>query len=234
MTTPTILPHGEFVQLDENLWILEGTLPMKVPLPRTMTVFRLRDGGLWIHSAIALNEKTRDKLESFGAPKVLVVPSTMHRLDAPKYKKLYPSIKVVCPEASRKKVQEKVPVDASCETEFQGSEVIAHVMPGAKPIELAYELPLKSGGKALVINDVLVNVTKTNGLFGSLLGLIGRTGAFRSPPSNKLILLDDRAKFKGWLETQSKRSDIKIVTVSHGDPVTSQVAAKFAAAAEQV
>lgn len=229
-----VLPHGDFKQLDENLWILEGTLPHHMPLPRTMTVFRMKDGGLWIHSAIALNKVARAKLESFGKPTILVVPSTMHRLDAPVYKNLYPSITVVCPEAARQKVREKVPVDDSCEKAFQNSEIVAHLIPGAKPIEMAYELPLAGGGKALVFNDLLVNVTDSKGLLGGFMKLIGRVGAFRSPPSNKLLLLDDRKKFRLWLEKQSLRSDVQLVTVSHGDAVTQQIPQRLAEAARQV
>lgn len=233
-TDKEILPHGEFKQLDQNLWVLNGTLPHHMPLPRSMTVFRMRDGGLWIHSAIALSESTQKKLEAFGKPKYLVVPSTMHRLDAPVYKATYPAIQVVCPEAAIKKVVEKVPVDASCENAFQGSEVKVHVIPGAKPIELAYELPLASGGIALVFNDLLVNVENPTGLMGKFLKLIGRTGSFRSPPSNKLLLLDDRKQFQDWLQQQSMRPEIKIVTVAHGEPVTQRAPQRLSEAALQV
>lgn len=230
----TDLKHGDFKQLDKNLWVLDGELPHHLPLPRSMTVFRMNDGGLWIHSAIALDEKRQRQLESFGRPNYLVVPSKMHRLDAPVYKQTYPSIKVVCPEASRAKVEEKVAVDNSCENEFQGSEIKVHTMPGAKPIELAYELPLASGGKAMVFNDLLVNVTEVKGLMGRLLKFIGRVGAFRSPPSNKLILINDRALFHQWLDTQARRNDVKIITVAHGDPVTEKISQRFTEAAIQI
>lgn len=234
MEKENLLPHGPFKQIDQHLWVLNGTLPHHMPLPRSMTVFRLRSGGLWIHSAIALDEARQRQLESFGHPEYLVVPSTMHRLDAPIYKRTYPSVKVVCPEAAIEKVKEKVAVDDSCENAFQGSEVVVHVIPGAKPIELAYELPLASGGKALVFNDLLVNVEETKGILGGFLKLIGRVGRFRSPPSNKIILLDDRKKFQAWLKEQSQRPEIKIVTVAHGEPVTQKAPQRLAEAALQV
>ena len=229
----TELKHGDFQQLDPNLWILEGELPHHMPLPRTMTVFRLKNGDLWIHSAIALDESRQRQLESFGRPTYLVVPSTMHRMDAPIYKQTYPHIKVVCPEGARKKVSDVVHVDNSCENEFQGTEIIAIVMPGAKPIELAYELPL-SNGKGMVFNDLLVNVENTKGIFGKFLSLIGRVGAFRSPPSNKILLLNDRKKFHQWLSDQSHRTDLSVITVAHGAPVTERIPERFAEAATQV
>ena len=230
----TELKHGDFKKLDENLWVLEGELPHHMPLPRSMTVYRMRNGDLWIHSAIALDETRQRQLEKLGRPAYLVVPSTMHRLDAPVYKQTYPSIRVVCPEAARKKVEQKVPVDNSCEREFQGTEITVHKMPGAKPIELAYELPLAGGGQVLVFNDLLVNVDHPQGFLGKFLSLIGRVGAFRSPPSNKLILLDDRKKFHAWLDEQAKRSDIRLITVAHGEPVTERIPERLREAALQV
>lgn len=234
MEKENLLPHGDFKQIEENLWVLNGTLPHHMPLPRSMTVFRMKDGGLWIHSAIALDDRAQRKLESFGEPKYLVVPNTMHRMDAPVYKDTYPAIKVVCPKASMEKVSEKVPVDASCEEAFADSEIIAHVIPGAKPIEMAYELPLVSGKKALVFNDLLVNVTETKGILGGFLKLIGRIGSFRSPPSNKMLLLDDKKKFAAWLKEQSLRPEIQIVTVAHGEPVTQRAPQRLGEAALQV
>lgn len=229
----TELKHGDFKQLADNLWILDGELPHHMPLPRTMTVYRLKSGDLWIHSAIAIDDRRQKQLESFGTPKFLVVPSTMHRLDAPIYKQTYPSIRVLCPEAARAKVEDKVSVDASCESEFRGPEIKAITMPGAKPKELAYELEV-ANGKALVFNDLLVNVEHTHGLLGRFMKLIGRIGRFRSPPSNKLLLIDDRARFHQWLDDQAQRQDIKIVTVAHGDPVTTDIPHRFAAAAAEV
>lgn len=229
-----LLPHGPFKQLDQNLWVVEGELPHHMPLPRSMTVFRLCDGSLFIHSAIALDDAGQKKLESLGTPKYLVVPSTMHRLDAPAYKETYPDIKVLAPRAAIEKVNEKVQVDEACETAFENTEITVHVMPGAKPIELAYELPLAQGGKALVFNDLLVNVTEAPGILGGLMKLIGRIGSFRSPPSNKLLLIDDRKKFQAWLKAQSLRPEIKIITVAHGEPVTQKAPQRLGEAALQV
>jgi hypothetical protein len=228
-----ILPHGDFKEIDDRLWTLDGELP-HTTLPRTMTVFKMDDGGLWIHSAIALNEETQKKLESFGRPKFLVVPNTMHRLDAPHYKNIYPSIQVVCPQAAIEKVQEKVLVDDTCENAFRGSEIKVHSVPGVKPIELAYELPLAHGGKGLVINDLIVNVPELKGVSGWALKILGRIGFFRTPPMTKLILLENKEKFKNWLLKQSQRKDIRIITLAHGRSITEKTSELLMRAARLV
>jgi hypothetical protein len=225
--------HGDFQQLAENLWTLEGELPHG-PLPRTMTVYRMKDGGLWIHSAIALEDEYLRKLEQLGKPAYLVVPNTMHRMDAGFYKEAFPQIKVVCPEGAREKVEKEVRVDATCEVAFANSEIRVDVMPGVRSIELAYELPLTSGKKAMVFNDVIANVPELKGVGGFILKVMGRIGFFRTPPITKLILLNDRSDFKVWLQQQSQRRDIDVVTVSHGQSVQTQIPQLFKRAASMM
>lgn len=233
MNKEEILPHGDFKQLDESLWVLEGKLPYYNPLPRTMTVYRMKDKGLWIHSAIALNEETFKKLESFGTPKYVVVPNSMHRLDAHFYKERYPNIQVVCPEAALKKVEEAIHVDKTCEEAFAKNEIEVLAIPGVKDVELAFELPL-TFGKALIMTDLLVNVPKVNGLGGFLLKALGRIGYFRTPPLTKLIFVEKKNEFKKWLLELSQDTDLRIITVAHGRPVLNGVSALLKKAAAQI
>jgi hypothetical protein len=228
-----ILPHSDFTQLHPRLWTLEGKLPHHNPLPRTMTVFKMNDGGLWIHSAIALNDETQKKLESFGKPKYVVVPNPDHRLDAHFYKETYPSIQVVCPEAAIKKVEEVISVDAACEVAFANSEIEVIDMPGAKSTELAYEIQL-GDQIALVMTDLLVNLPKVKGVGGLILKAIGRIGFFRSPPISKMLFLEHKHAFRNWLVTESNKPELKIVTMAHGAAVTNGVSDLLKRAAYQV
>jgi hypothetical protein len=61
-----IFPHGELREVAANLWQLRGSLPF--PLPRNMTVHRLPDGELLLHSVVALDDDGMKKLESLGKP----------------------------------------------------------------------------------------------------------------------------------------------------------------------
>src|SRR6218665_296202 len=104
-----VLRHGPLVQLSDNLWWVEGEIP-RMSLKRVMTVVRRSDGTLVIHSAIAMGDKEQRELEALGTPAVLLVPNGMHRLDAPAYKKRYPTLRVYAPRGSREKVEEVMPV----------------------------------------------------------------------------------------------------------------------------
>jgi hypothetical protein len=53
--THEILPHGLPKRIAPDLWQVRGSLP--IPLSRNMTVVRMHDGGLFLHSVIAMNEE---------------------------------------------------------------------------------------------------------------------------------------------------------------------------------
>src|SRR5258706_9598884 len=80
-------------------------------LKRVMTIVRPASGGLVIHNPIALEESGMKEIEDLGTPELLIVPSAFHRLDAPVFKRRYPSARVLTPKGARSKVREVMTVD---------------------------------------------------------------------------------------------------------------------------
>src|SRR6266542_935000 len=110
----TVLAHDPIEKLAENLWRVRGSLP-RMTLKRVMTVARLDDGRLVVHSPIALDETALATLEAWGTPAFLVVPGRFHRMDVPAWKRRYPAARVLVPRGSRRFVAEVVGVDGSYE-----------------------------------------------------------------------------------------------------------------------
>lgn len=224
--------HSPLKPLADNLWLVEGTLPHGVPLPRNMIIFRTKSGKLWVHSPVAVDDKTKKEIDELGMVKWIVVPNGMHRLDAPVWKESYPHALVVCPKAALDKVLEKVNVNVVCEEEFSGGEITAIPMAGAKRTELAYELKLRSG-KALVINDLIVNVPKLPGVLGKLMKISGRLGNFRVPTPQRFLFLFHRRLYKRWLRLMAEKG-FTVVTVSHGQAIKKDVSSWLLRAAESL
>lgn len=226
------LPHSPFRKLDQNLWWLDGKLP-SMPMPRAMVIYKTQEGGVVVHSAVAVDSARQKEMESLGQPKWMIVPSALHRMDAPKYKAAYPSLKVLAPKIIKKKVEEVIAVDDSCESALPAAGVIVHSVPGIKPIELAYEVTLSDGKKALLFNDMLMNLPHLPGFKGLLVRWMGSTGFFGITWLGRTFLMNDRAKFRAWLIEQSQRKDVSLLTVSHGEPVVGYeaVSAHLSAAA---
>ncbi len=107
-----VLPHGKLSEIDDNILTVTGEIRMPMmSLSRRMTVVRLNGSRLIVFSAISLDEDEMTRLEAYGRPAFLIVPSDKHRLDAKPWKNRYPAMQVVAPEGARAKVEEVVPVD---------------------------------------------------------------------------------------------------------------------------
>jgi hypothetical protein len=107
-----VLPHGPIEKLSDNIWWVQGSLP-GMSLKRVMTLVRVRDGRLVVHNGIALAEDAMQRIEAWGTPAFLAVPSGWHRLDAAAYKQRYPSLRVFVPKGARGRVEQVVTVDGT-------------------------------------------------------------------------------------------------------------------------
>jgi len=224
-------PHDEIEQLAPNLWTVRGSLPF--PLKRHMVVYRLADGTLLIHSAIAMSDEAMAKLDALGRPSVLIVPHTGHRMDAPFYKARYPQVRVIAPAAARTKVEEVIKVDATCEDALPALGVRVHPVPGFKNFELAYELDMQGGGKALVMSDAVANRDHPKGFGGRFFanvtgGIKGRLGVARIM---RIMMVSNRAEARAGLEKLAEIPDITLLSVAHGRPVRGDVKAALHEAA---
>jgi hypothetical protein len=196
-------------------------MPLRT-LPRRMTVVRLRDGRLVIFSAIALDEAEMRRLEDFGTPAFLIVPSDHHRMDAKIWKERYPALRVIAPPGARAAVEEAVPVDASVGdrgADFGDPSVRLVIVPGTGGREAALEIR-RPGGFTLVVNDVVGNIGDARGFGGWLLKRMGFAGDEPHVPAPvKLNMVESkkalRAQFLAWADDAALRR----ILVSHGDPI---------------
>ena len=110
--TWNVAPHGTLQKLEANLWTVEGAVP-NMPLLRRMTLVRLGDGSVIVHSAICLDDAAQREVDAWGPVRYIVVPNRFHRLDAGAYAERYPDARVVCPDAAQKFVAKKTRVDGN-------------------------------------------------------------------------------------------------------------------------
>jgi hypothetical protein len=69
-------------EIEKNLWIVEGGAVrfLGIPYPTRMTVVRLADGSLWIHSPIQLDSALTEELQALGPVRYLISPNKLHHL----------------------------------------------------------------------------------------------------------------------------------------------------------
>jgi len=212
--TWTVLPHRPIEKLGENLWRIEGTMP-DPNIRRTMTIARMKDGRLFIHNAIALQEPLMAEIEAFGAPSIIVVPGSFHRQDAKIYKARYPSAAVYAPKAATKKVEQVVPVTGDYGQAPKDDTVQLLYLEGCKGQEGILEVK-SAEGKTLVFNDAICNIRKRTGLFGFLLAPTGQPSV---PRISRWMLVKDKPAFVKQVEGLAT-PDLRRVILSHGDMLT--------------
>lgn len=216
-----LFPHGEFQKLAPNLWVVRGSMP--VPLYRNMVVFRLADGRLLLHSLVALSEAGMKQLEALGKPSIMIVPHGYDGMDAPWYFDRYPQASFLTPDEERSRLAETFThVTDDPARVLPSLGITLHKVVGLKFTEYALEAPVE-GGTALILNAALDNQCACPpGLLGRLMDVMTMTGG-RLAPGRMLraFMVKDRSAFKNFLATLSTIPNVKIVTVSHGDAITS-------------
>lgn len=209
-----VLAHEPLLKLADNLLWVKGAIP-GMSLKRTMLVVRLNDGQLLIHNGIALEESAMTELESFGTPAYLIVPNGGHRLDAPAYKKRYPSLRVFAPKGSRERVQQVVNVDGVYE-DFPSNDVARlETLRGVDEAEGAL-IVHSNDGVSVVLNDCMFNMDTKKDILGYLFTtVLGSAPGPRVSRLAKLIYVKDKKALRADFERLAEIPNLVRVIVAH-------------------
>ncbi|MCQ0987913.1 DUF4336 domain-containing protein [Jiella marina] len=96
----TYEPLNVLKPVAEDLWLVDGPaidfryLGLDVPFPTRMTIVRLADGGLWLHSPIAAEPALLDKVQKLGPVAHLIAPNTLHYWYVPDWTEIFPEAEV--------------------------------------------------------------------------------------------------------------------------------------------
>src|SRR6187431_18599 len=209
-----VLAHGPLLTLADNLLWAQGSLP-GMSLKRSMVVVRLSDGRLVIHNGIALEPAQMAELERFGTPAFLIVPSGIHRLDAPAYKQRYPALRVFAPKGSRASVEQVMQVDGVYE-DFPHSDVLRlETLHGVGESEGAL-IAQSSDGTSLVLNDCMFNMDrKRDPLRFLFTTIMGSAPGPRVSRLAKMMLVKDKKALRAEFERYAELPKLVRVIVAH-------------------
>ncbi|EYF05103.1 hypothetical protein [Chondromyces apiculatus] len=223
-STWKVLPHDPIEKLAENLWRVVGTLP-HFSLRRVMTVARMGDGRLVIHSAIALDPEAMREIEAWGEPAFLLIPHTRHRMDAPRYKQRYPGLRVLAPKAVFHAAAKVVPVEGTYE-DFPADEAIRlEMLRGVDQAEGAM-IVRSADGVTVVLNEVVFDLTPPQSLAARVVMHVARLGPGpRVTPVVKVELVRDRGALREELLRYAALPELVRLIVSHDKLSTGSAAA---------
>ena len=206
--------------LAPDLWVATRPLPLIVgDIGTRMTVIRLRDGSLFLHSPVQLDGKTRAALDAVGPVRAVVAPSLVHHFFVGDYGTTYPQATLYAAPGLEKK-RADVPFGAGLDDEPPAQwmgQLEQHVFRGA-PImnEVVFFHPAT---RTLLLTDLAFNVTRPmSGRVRFFLRLVGARGF--GPHRIIRFGVRDRDAARASLE-RILQWDFDRVIVTHGDVLES-------------
>lgn len=142
----------------DEVWTSEMPKPLLgADLRRRMTVVRMADGGLWVHSPIDLDDTLRSEIDALGPVRALVGPNRFHWLGLPAWKAAYPDAVVFGAPGLRERCPR-----AGVETVLEGAspwpDFDQVVVDGAPMMNEVVFLHRASG--TVIVTDVVMHVRR--------------------------------------------------------------------------
>ena len=215
-------------KLDENLWVAEQPLKfMGLEVGARMTIVRLADGALWVHSPLRLIPERRQAVDALGPVRFLVAPNRLHHLFIGEWMAVWPEARAYAspglPE-KRKDLRFHGVLSERAPLEWAGQ---VEVLPWRGAPSLGEVVFFHSASRTLVLTDSLHNPgSAASALTCFVFKLFGgRTGR----PSTWLIdrlANRDRTAARRTVDT-ILQWDIRRVILAHGDVVEHDAARAF-------
>jgi hypothetical protein len=204
-------------ELAENLWVEER--PQRfygLEVGTRMTVMRLADGSLLLHSPVSIDPKLRGELDSLGAVRYAVAPNRFHHLYAGEVAKAYPEARLwVAPGVERKRPDLEVVGVLGDEAPEEWRSEVDQLFFRGRPFENEVTF-LHRPSRTLVLCDLAFNfgphAPLATRLLMRLVGGYGRFGPTRLDP----ILIRDRPAARQSFE-RILAWDFDRVVIAHGE-----------------
>ena len=214
--------------LAENLWV--ATRPLRLPvgdIGTRMTVIRLADGGLFLHSPVRLDDETRAALDAIGPVRCVVAPSKVHHFFVGAYRDAYPHAKLFAAPglpAKRKDLRFDAVLDDATPPEWR-AEIEQTLFQGAELMnEVVFFHP---ASRTLILTDLAFNMVRPPRgrarLFCALVGAKRRFGPHRIVR----VGIRDRARARESVR-RILSWDFDRIIVAHGDVLAADGKRHFA------
>lgn len=207
-------------QLVDDVWVAARPLRFfGVEVGTRMTVVRLPDGGLFVHSPVALDPPTRDAIDALGPVTAIVAPTLFHHLYVAEWARAYPSASIsACPglEKKRKDVAWSRVLGDGPADEWTGS--LEQVFFGALPMQNEVVF-FHRKTRTLISSDLVFNLAShASGLTRAVAFMIGH----RTPGPTLLerLMIRDRDAARDQIGRIVAWGADRIV-LAHGDVIRS-------------
>jgi hypothetical protein len=205
--------------LAHGVWRLEQRL--SGDWGRSMTVVRLRDGGLLVHSPTWLGEGTFETVDELGPVRVLFAPNHFHHLSLTRFAVRYPSALTIATSVAIPRLTSK-----GHDGLVAVSEAASMLPHGAHFLECAGTragegwISLESDRRTWIVCDAFFHVTRhVTGAAGIFLRVTRAWPGLSLGETFRWFALRDAPSYRAWALEMLERERPKRMLFSHGEAV---------------
>jgi hypothetical protein len=207
-------------RLDHDLWMTQHPLRfLGAEVGTRMTVFRLKDGGLLIHSPVPLDPATQAELDGLGPVRFVVAPNRYHHLFVAEYALTYPQAKIFgAPglDSKRRDLRFDAILGQAAPAEWAGEidQTIFQAFPPLNEVVFFHR-----SSRTIVFTDLLINIQSSESTYTRfLMWLDGGLGHVAVPRSFRLLLKMRRARARETID-QILSWEFDRLSLAHGEIV---------------
>ena len=222
--------EGTFTRFADGVWLDTARVGIVgMPLSATMTVLRLDDGSLLLHSPIEMTPARRAAVEALGPVAHLYAPNTYHHLRIGQWAAAFPSARLHAPAGLAKK-RPDLRIDRVHGTALETG--LARVV-GELRIEgfrLEESVLLHRPTRTLVVADLVHNIGRPphrwTKIYAGAMGFYDRVALSRML---RWVAFSDRAAARRSVD-ELLALDFDSIVVGHGAPIAAGAREMLAAA----
>jgi hypothetical protein len=219
------LPLNVLKPVGPDIWLVDGPeinfsyLGLSMPFPTRMTVVRLRDGGIWIHSPVALEESLLKSIIELGPVRYLIAPNSLHYWWIPDWQARFPEARFFAVPGLAASAKRELPAGEILQSQAPAawSQTIDQVIVAGDVLTEADFFHRPS--RTLILTDLIENfeIGRVKGVFYKLLlrlgGVVHPDG--KSPRDMQLSFFRHRAEVRRAVEQMIAWGPENII-VAHG------------------
>jgi len=207
-------------EIDTGIWVNEASQKfLGAEVGTRMTLIRLADGALFVHSPIHLDDELRATLDRIGPIRYVIAPNRFHHLYAADYPRNYPESKLYAApglETKRRDLHFDAILSNEAPAAWRG-QIDQFVFRGFSPLnETVFFHP---ASRTVLVTDLLFNLTHTDSAWTRILMTLD--GGFGSPGVARTFRLLMRMRKRTVMESMARilEWDFDRLTLAHGDVV---------------
>jgi len=207
-------------EIDTAIWAIEAPQRwLGVEVGSRMTVIRLADGSLFVHSPVHFDDEIRATLDRIGPVRHVVAPNRFHHLYAAEYPRTYSEAKLYAApglETKRRDLHFDMILSDDAPGAWRG-QIDQLIFRGFSPLNETVFFHRASG--AVLLTDLLFNVTHTDSAWTRI--VLTLDGGFGAPAVARTFRLLMRMRKQTVMDSVSRvlQWDFDRITLAHGDIV---------------